>query len=85
MSVCMYVLKRDISFPSDSKLTQHLPRYQFKFRIRTDYFSLVADEILIFFRFETENIEYDPESQNTILDYKVEVLSLSSIISNTSE
>ena len=41
MSVCMYVLKRDISFPSDSKLTQHLPRYQFKFRIRTDYFGLV--------------------------------------------
>ena len=42
MSVCMYVLKRDISFPSDSKLTQPLPRYQFKFRIRTDYFGLVT-------------------------------------------
>ena len=41
MSVCMCVLKRDISFPSDSKLTQPLPRYQFKFRIRTDYFGLV--------------------------------------------
>ena len=38
----MCVLKRDISFPSDSKLTQPLPRYQFKFRIRTDYFGLVV-------------------------------------------
>ena len=27
-----------------------------------------------FFRFQTENIEYDPEGQNTILDYKVEVV-----------
>ena len=52
MSVCMCVLKRDISFPSDSKLTQPLPRYQFKFRIRTDYFGLVfyvnLSEFLLF-------------------------------------
>jgi len=27
-------------------------------------------------KFQTENIEYDPESQNTILDYKVEVTPL---------
>ena len=33
----------------------------------------VSQHILFLFRFLTENIEYDPESQNTILDYKVEV------------
>ena len=59
--VCMCVLKRDISFPSDSKLTQPLPRYQFKFRIRTDYFGLVIVIIIItinrtqFYRFSVFN------------------------------
>ena len=39
----------------------------------------VSQHILFLFRFLTENIEYDPESQNTILDYKVEVRKIFSV------
>lgn len=39
----------------------------------------VSQHILFLLRFLTENIEYDPESQNTILDYKVEVRTVFSV------